>query len=264
MIKKHPFIPLCVALLTLFFIAACHESESALVSEKDFRSQELQLEMNNENSDDFLNKSGNPGNTIPITTFNTWNMNWETHWRNEYISNFTMPLSNLQNIVNTQEVVAARFHLGFSETDDNPHLTLVGVNASGESMLSENDHIYNFTQPCPTACPNEAPSGFEFPPSGLEYVPENTISLATFNSWISGWESHWDKKYIKYFTMPLSNIQSILNTNGVVASRFYIGYSEEDSEAHLILVGVDSQGFSMVGANTNIYNYSNSCPPICN
>ena len=242
-----------ILLLTIIGITSC-SNDGSIKQE----SAENSIDINTTNradSNDALE------NTISIATFNEWNANWESHWNDSYIKYFYMPLSNLQNLVNTPKVKAARLYLGYSEEDGHAHLTLVGVDKTGKSMIGTNDQIYNFTLPCPATCQSADTSDPILPPTGLPEDPENTISLATFNTWNTNWETHWDDSYIKYFTMPLSNLQNLVNTNGVVGSRFYLGYSEEDGQAHLTLVGVEEGGASMVGVNANIYNFSMPCPP---
>ncbi len=258
--KKHLSIPFFLAVLSLIFFVACYNQEQDLSEKMDLRSQEDQSSFNTELANS-SNRKGVPDNTISLATFNDWTTNWRSHWNDRYISNFTMPLSNLQNIVNTPDVAAARLYLGYSEADGTPHLVLVGVDAECESMIGANDYIYNVTAPCPSSCGNATPVGHVFPPTGLTQQPANTIPLATFNAWNTSWESHWDDNYIECFTSSLSNLQNIVNTNGVASVRFYLGYSEEDGQAHMSLVGVDANGYTMVGQNTFIYNRLHMSPP---
>ena len=242
-----------ILLLTIIGITSCSNDGSIKQETVDYS---MDINTTNRNESDDI-----PDNTISLETFNEWNTNWESHWNDSYITYFNMPLSNLQNIVNTPKVKAARLYLGYSEEDGQAHLTLVGVDKNGNSMISDNDHIYNFSHPCPPTCQSADTSDPILPPTGLPEEPENTISLATFNSWNTNWETHWDDSYIKYFTMPLSNLQNLVNTNGVVGSRFYLGYSEEEEQARLTLVGVEEGGASMVGVNAKIYNFCVPCPP---
>ncbi len=261
--NKFQFIPLSIVIIALFLFQSCHKQDSGMITSVDLMSQNGTTDLASENA---AFSSGQPAafeNTISLDQFNKWNKAWKSHWNDRYISNFTMPLSNLQNLVNTPGVVSARFYLGYSEEDSNPHLTLVGVNASGESMLSESNQIYNFTRPCPNGCPKVAPEDFEFPKSGLTDPPANTIPLATFDEWNTSWESRWDDQYIEHFTMPLSNLQNLVKTNGVVEARLYLGYSEAYGSPHLTLVGVDANGYSMVGKNAYVYDTSRPCPPFC-
>ena len=262
--KKNIFsLQLFLPLLALVFLSACQDQELLFSENINQETSAFSSSLNSVKPGPILTEKEVPENTISLATFNEWNTNWETHWKDNYISNFTMPLSNLQNVINTSGVEAARFYLGYSEQDREPHLSLVGVNSTGESMISSNDFIYNFTRPCPHACPTLTPAGTVFPSSGLDAAPANTISLATFDDWNEAWTVHWADSYISNFTMPLSNLQNLVNTTGVVEARLFLGYSKADGQAHLTLVGVDANGMSMVGTNAHIYNYTVVCPPFC-
>ncbi len=93
-------------------------------------------------------------NTIPMSTFNTWNNNWLTFgqafMQQTLLTHFKMPLVNLQNLKN-QNVTAVRFYLGLdrSVTPNVAHLNMVGVKADGTDALEQ---IYNESMPCPPNC----------------------------------------------------------------------------------------------------------------
>lgn len=92
--------------------------------------------------------------TIPYSRFLKWNKSWETHWNTDSIVYFTMPLSDLKNTLEEIGVDSARFYLGFSDGQNRAHLTLVGVDSTGNNMIGGGNHIYDVSMPCPPGCGN--------------------------------------------------------------------------------------------------------------
>lgn len=94
---------------------------------------------------------------------------------------------------------------------------------------------------------------------------EDTISRDTFNTWKSRWASlhtpYMDSTTIRYFDVPLLDLEDVLN-EGADGSRFFMGLEQTGTGAylpHLMIVGTNSGApdYSL------ILDYSAACPPLC-
>ena len=109
--------------------------------------------------------------------------------------------------------------------------------------------------------------------SGLTLLSEvDTIDLATYNSWVDGWkvkgQGFTDTMLLEYFTMPLIDLQEFALEDKAEA-RFVLGMDTTlyPIEAHLMLVGVDSSGQTILPStrtpNAKIYDFTRPCPKFC-
>lgn len=106
-----------------------------------------------------------------------------------------------------------------------------------------------------------------------------TIDLATAKKWVKTWrklEGDYNKHHeCNGFLIPLEDFKGILNEEGVVNARAYLGIKENEdgtSEEKLILVGVDANGKDMLPLNENgeltneddrIFDFTRPCPNYC-
>ncbi len=104
----------------------------------------------------------------------------------------------------------------------------------------------------------------------------DTISVATFQTWRNNWltngQSYTANTLTKYFTMPVLDLTEFLEFPGtgrdsVVAARFVLGMEIDatDSIPHLMLVGVNSAGQSLIDTSKQqyIYDVTKPCPKMC-
>lgn len=101
----------------------------------------------------------------------------------------------------------------------------------------------------------------------------NTISQTTFNNWSGAWEdvgaAYTDTLLTKYFTMPLIDLTEFESQPNHVAARYVLGMDTTVSPImpHLMLVGVDSKGKSIIPdngyPNASIYDLTLPCPQLC-
>jgi len=109
--------------------------------------------------------------------------------------------------------------------------------------------------------------------SGLTSLSQvNTITLAQYNLWKTSWEekgqSYTSDTLLRYFTMPLIDLQEFA-TQSHAEARFYMGLDTTlvPFEAHLMLVGVDSNGQTILPSTRNpsakIYDFTKPCPMFC-
>ncbi len=101
----------------------------------------------------------------------------------------------------------------------------------------------------------------------------DTISESRYNTWTANWQNHGagftDTMLIKSFTVPHVDLTEVLGeSKKVVQVRFVHGLdmSTKPYVAHLLVLGVDGSGQSMVDyANGEyVYDLSCPCPKACN
>lgn len=96
-------------------------------------------------------------NTIPLPEAEVWQDNWieSENLANDptKIRSFLIPLVDLQQVINEMGVANARGVLGITPQGEYKFM-LVGVDDSGQTMVNPllDQHIYDFTQPCPPVC----------------------------------------------------------------------------------------------------------------
>jgi len=103
-------------------------------------------------------------------------------------------------------------------------------------------------------------------------VELNTISQATYDTLTGAWHDvgagYTDSVLTKYFTMQNIDLQEFA-LHEHYAARFVLGMDTSGGQffAHLLLVGVDSLGKSMIPSNGfpkgNIYDVTRPCPQFC-
>lgn len=107
-------------------------------------------------------------------------------------------------------------------------------------------------------------------PKKKEVTAMNTVTLATFANWTGAWEKqgqeYTDSILTLFFTMPVIDLEEVLGEN-IDSARYYLGLDTSivPHFPHLLLVGVDSTGGSMINptAGYNIYDVTMPCPPYC-
>jgi len=96
-------------------------------------------------------------------------------------------------------------------------------------------------------------------------MPKNVITLETAQAWADRFNK--DRAImtgVKAFTIPGSNVREVM-VEGVIDVRAYFGINDE-SEATLMIVGVDKDGNDLIdeGHGFYIYDFSRPCPNSCN
>lgn len=95
----------------------------------------------------------------------------------------------------------------------------------------------------------------------------DTISESRYNTWTSNWETHGarftDTMLIKSFTIPQIDLTEVFGeTPRPAQARFVHGLdmSSLPFVPHLLVVGVDANGRSMIDYANGQYVYDLSCP----
>jgi len=109
------------------------------------------------------------------------------------------------------------------------------------------------------------------PEEDATLTTEDTISLGTFNTWVSNWDSlglaTMQDSLTRYFTMPLIDITEFdsLRSSNIVAARFHLGLELDGTDRipHLMLTGVNSRGEDVIGGDQYIYDVTLPCPSLC-
>ncbi|MCO6173923.1 hypothetical protein NHF50_02585 [Flavobacterium sp. NRK F10] len=100
-------------------------------------------------------------------------------------------------------------------------------------------------------------------------MAKNTISLETAQAWASRWKqeegTYNQHNKLKAFLIPGIDIQQVMQEDGVVNVRAYLGVDENQVE-RLMVVGVDAEGNDMISEENGnyIYDFSEPCPNTCN
>lgn len=95
-----------------------------------------------------------PRDTISLAQFNKWIATWEQNSKNymdtSTIKYWSIPKTDLSQFV-TEKHFGVRNYIGM---DDNmvPHSILVGTDGNGNIKVGPDNHIYDVTAPCPSAC----------------------------------------------------------------------------------------------------------------
>lgn len=111
---------------------------------------------------------GDPQDTISLKQAIIYTTNWRDYIAplsptDQYIRAFYIPIVDITNLASYQNVEAVRAYIGLGTADDpaTAKLVLVPVNDSGQDVLTSGNPpesaIYDFTQPCPTACDLQSP-----------------------------------------------------------------------------------------------------------
>ena len=100
---------------------------------------------------------------------------------------------------------------------------------------------------------------------------ENVISVEAARDLVLAWREHYPEQP-KGFTVPLSDIEQLLEEDGVAEARVYLAsdFAEASGEkfsnqVKIVLVGVDSAGNDMIDSEKEqyIYDFTKPCPPKC-
>lgn len=121
--------------------------------------------------------------------------------------------------------------------------------------------------------------GFSSPKSGItsdknteeeQKTVTDTISIATFKKWTNNWQRYGRNftqiSLTEYFTMPKNNFIQILATNPAsIRGHMGLDTTTNPYTAHLIVVGVDTNGQDMVDYSNGLYyyNFGQPCPNDC-
>lgn len=100
---------------------------------------------------------------------------------------------------------------------------------------------------------------------------KNTKTPLEYRTWKARWErtgkAYTAATLTEYFTMPLIDLEEFALENNHVAARFVLGMDSTSTglTPHLLLVGVDSTGTSMIPpyAPGKIYDVTRPCPHAC-
>jgi len=90
-------------------------------------------------------------------------------------------------------------------------------------------------------------------------MPTNTITLSDATAWAKSWQSNPPKPLAKAHLIPLSVLQQLVNTAGVVNVRSYMGVDTTGVQ-RLMFVGVDVNGKDIT---STIYCGTQPCPHTC-
>lgn len=109
--------------------------------------------------------------------------------------------------------------------------------------------------------------------SELTLTQKNTISQGKYNNWTGAWQDvgaeYTDTMLTQYFTMPLIDLTEFETDTNHVAARYVLGMDTTVTPMmpHLMLVGVDANGISIIPANgypnASIYDLTLPCPQLC-
>lgn len=100
-------------------------------------------------------------------------------------------------------------------------------------------------------------------------MAKNTITLETAQAWANRWkqeEGTYNKhNKLKAFLVPGIDFQQVMQEEGVVNVRAYLGVDDNQVE-RLMIVGVDAEGNDMISDTEGyyIYDFSEPCPNTCN
>ncbi len=98
----------------------------------------------------------------------------------------------------------------------------------------------------------------------------NTIDVTTATKWIDNWRNSDhslnlpDNLFIKGFLIPGADLTEVMAETGATDARTYLAI-DEDSNFHLLVVGVDANGDDMVDEDRGwyVYDFTRPCPPTC-
>lgn len=100
-------------------------------------------------------------------------------------------------------------------------------------------------------------------------MPLNTITLEQAQEWAANWNKNkltfLEKTELKAFAIPGQVITDVTAHPEVVDVRTYFGLDDQ-SNPHLMVVGVDGEGNDMINEEEGlfIYNFGRPCPNWCN
>ncbi|UMY65769.1 MULTISPECIES: hypothetical protein [unclassified Flavobacterium] len=95
-------------------------------------------------------------NVIPLKQAQDWAANWQ---KDNTLKAFLIQKDNIDSILAAGGNVANfRGYLGLDDAGD-PVFMLVGVDASGNDIINEEDgyYVYDFNDPCPRTCSPGSP-----------------------------------------------------------------------------------------------------------
>ncbi|MCG2612569.1 hypothetical protein LZZ90_13725 [Flavobacterium sp. SM15] len=91
-------------------------------------------------------------NTISLTTAQAWAKKWRDT-PGATIKAHLIPQADITQLMAEKDVVDVRAYIGIDENGINK-LMLVGVDTKGNDLIDDTNeqYIYDFTQPCPDTC----------------------------------------------------------------------------------------------------------------
>jgi len=92
----------------------------------------------------------------------------------------------------------------------------------------------------------------------------NTIDPTTAKKWVDRWRESSENLDLKGFWIPGSDLRDVMDERGVVDARTYMAI-DDNSNFHLLIVGVDSNGNDMIDEDKGwyIYDFTQPCPATC-
>lgn len=202
---------------------------------------------------------------------------------------FLFHRNDIECILSEKDAVAVRFYMGIKEEGETkcPDMMVVGVDDKNKDLISLPGQdtgteiktgIYNFTMPCPRTCDDTSYLYFKTGPGIIgseacasrdgDRIPSTgtacniegfQISRTEARASTVAWQTLFNLKSVLFKKEDLAAIYTEL---GVEDIRVYFGLDEEGKE-HIILIGVDANGFddfekNAAGEYEDLYTNSNS------
>ena len=123
----------------------------------------------------------------------------------------------------------------------------MGVDVNGEDLLNEaaGEFVYNFTQPCPNACPTNSALLSDEPIQSQIEEEGNIVSVQNAAEWTKKWraankdQAWWSQYDFAAFTVDTSNFSNLLN-QGASNIRAYFAINPDD-QITLIFAGAQNR-----------------------
>jgi hypothetical protein len=95
-------------------------------------------------------------------------------------------------------------------------------------------------------------------------MSQNTLELAKAQSWAKLYREKNPNSIIAYL-IPGIDFTQLINQNGVVNIRAYVGIDPDTGLQKLMLVGVDANGNDLISEKNKdfIYDFTRPCPEQC-
>lgn len=94
-------------------------------------------------------------------------------------------------------------------------------------------------------------------------MPDFTITLDDAKTWAKSWRNNPPKTLAKAHLIQGEALTALLETEGVVNVRAYMGVDGTGTQK-LMFVGVDASGNDLIDATHLIYDRTEPCPSCCN
>ena len=93
-------------------------------------------------------------------------------------------------------------------------------------------------------------------------MSDYTITLDEAKEWATSWRTNPPKDLAKGHLIPGEALSELLETEGVVNVRAYMGVDTTGTQK-LMFVGVNNDGKDLIDANHLIYDNTQPCPKNC-